>query len=156
MKILTADITDIEPLTIVEVASKKDSIPQIVNDFEIDEKSRAHRWITWFGGESPQTSKPGRVVYKAVIDDKIVGYIAGHLTTRYNMDAEIQSFYILKGHQRNGIGKQLLNSFINWMKQQGAKSLCVGFDPANPYKSFYLKQGGKYLNEHWIIWDDVS
>jgi hypothetical protein len=37
-----------------------------------------------------------------------------------------------------------------------AKSLCVGIAPDNPYQRFYTKHGGQYLNEHWIVWNDVK
>lgn len=155
MEIVIAGITDIKDLAFVEIASKRASISQLINGQDIDAESRMYRWASWFRGESPQTSKPGRIAFKAIIDDTIVGYISGHLTMRYNCDAEIQSFYILKEHQGKGVGKRLFDHFIKWMEQQGAKSLCVGFDSNNPYQSFYIKQGGKYLNEHWIVWDEA-
>ena len=97
MNILIANEKDIEELTHAEVESKKHSIPDCIEDYEIDYSSRHYRWQTYFKGQSPQTSKPGRLVLKAVNDDsKIIGYLAGHLTIRYNLDAEIQSFYVLK------------------------------------------------------------
>lgn len=156
MEIVPASENDIATLANVEVASKKASIPQLLNAYDTDLASRISRWATWFRGESPAGSRPERVAYKAIVSDQTVGYLSGHLTSRYNCDAEIQSFYILKDYQRIGVGKLLFDQFVLWMAQQGAKSLCVGFDPGNPYKNFYLKQGGRYLNEHWIIWDDVS
>ncbi len=156
MIVSITDISDIEELTNVEIESKKLSIPQIVEDFELDYSARLFRWQTYFAGKSPQTSKPERVVLKVIIDDKIAGYIAGHLTTRYEIDAEIQSFYILKEHQRKGIGKLLLTELVNWLLAINAHSLCVGIAPGNPYKAFYLKYGGQYLNEHWIWWDDIN
>lgn len=156
MKICIANETDIEELVQVEIESKKQSIPEIIEDYEIDFSSRVYRWQTYFKGQSPQSSKPERITLKAVNNDnKIIGYLSGHLTTRHNLDAEIQSFYILKKEQGKGIGTKLLAEFAKWMTTQNAKSLCVGFKPENKYKSFYLKQGGQYLNEHWIFWQDI-
>ena len=155
MKILVADDSDIPELTRVEIESKIHSIPECIEAFEIDPNSRASRWRTYFDGQSPQTSKPQRVVFKAIYQDSIVGYLAGHLTTRYNMDAEIQSFYVLKMHQRNGIGSYLLSEFAGWVIANECKSLCVGIAANNKYQAFYLKHGGKHLNEHWIYWNDV-
>ena len=153
MELLIADINDAEELTQVEIESKQQSLADIIEPFEIDHNSRLYRWHTYFRGESPQTSKPERIIFKAVVDNKLVGYIAGHLTTRYNKDAEIQSFFILKAYQRKGFGKMLFLKFIEWLDAQNAKSLCVGIMPDNPYKAFYLKHGGQYLNPHWIYWD---
>ena len=104
-----------------------------------------------------QTSKPERIILKVVNDkNKIIGYLAGHLTTRYNLDSEIQSFYVLKQEQKQKVGTSLLTEFTKWLVNMNAKSLCVGFNPENKYKAFYLKHGGQYLNEHWIYWQDTT
>ena len=156
MKILIAKASDIESLTHVEIESKIQSIPDVVNDFEIDFEARCRQWKTYFNKTSPQSSKPERIVYKAMVENKIVGYISGHLTTRYDKDAKIQSFYILKEFQRTGLGITLLKKFIGWLDTKNAKSLCVGFHEKNKYQAFYLKHGGQYLNPHWIYWDDIN
>ncbi len=100
MDILPATEADIPALTQVEIQSKKESIPEQVDEIEVDYPRRLQRWQTYFRGESPGGSKPERLVLKAVVDGRLIGHLAGHLTTRYDMDAEIQSFYILKEHQR--------------------------------------------------------
>jgi GNAT superfamily N-acetyltransferase len=156
MTIAIASEVDIDELTQVEIESKKQSIPEIIEDFEIDKLSRVTRWSTYFKGQSPHTSKPDRLVLKAVMKNRIVGYLAGHLTTRYNLDAEIQSFYILKQHQRHGIGKKLLAEFAKWLVSKNVASLCVGIAPTNKYKAFYIKNGGQYFNDHWIYWTDIK
>ena len=155
MEIHIATITDIEELTKVEIESKLQSFDNN-ETVAIDYDTRLYRWNTYFNGQSPASAKHERVVFKAVIDDDIIGYIAGHLTSRYEQDAEIQSFYIFKQQQRKGVGSKLLESFLNWLITQNAKSLCVGIAPENPYQAFYLKYGGQYLNPHWICWDDVN
>jgi GNAT superfamily N-acetyltransferase len=156
MTITIATEIDIDELALVEIESKKESIPDIIEDFEIDKELRVSRWITYFKGQSPQTSKPERVVFKALSENRIVGYLAGHLTTRFDMDAEIQSFYILKPYQRQGLGMKLLKKFGEWLISEKATRLCVGISPANIYKTFYLKNNGQYLNDHWIYWSDIK
>ena len=156
LKIAISTEADITELARVEIDSKRDSIPELVEDFELDLELRANRWKTYFQRQSPQTSKPERLVLKAVDNGKIVCYIAGHLTTRYDLEAEIQSFYILKPYQRQGLGNRLLLEFFDWLDKNHATSLCVGIATDNKYKAFYLKNGGQYLNEHWIYWVDVK
>ena len=156
MTIAVATDSDIIDLTNVEINSKEESLAGITEDHEVDYPLRVSRWVAYFQGLSPQTSKPERLVLKAVVQNKLVGYIAGHLTSRYGMDAEIQSFYILRPYQRQGLGKNLLRSFAQWLVTKKAKSLCVGISPANKYKAFYFKNGGQYLNEHWIYWTDLQ
>lgn len=155
MDIVAATIADVDELTNVEVESKRQSFTDN-EPIAIDYDTRHYRWNTYFNGQSPASAKPERVVYKAVIDGEIVGYIAGHLTERYEKDAEIQSFYILKEHQRKGIGAKLLVEFLGWLQTHGATSLCVGIDSTNPYHAFYLKYKAGYLNPHWMSWDDIE
>ncbi|MEO6630914.1 MAG: GNAT family N-acetyltransferase [Mucilaginibacter sp.] len=155
MEIVVATIADIDELTTVEVESKLQSFTDN-EQVAIDYDTRYYRWSTYFNGQSPASAKPQRVVYKAIIDGKMVGYIAGHLTARYEKDAEIQSFYILKEYQRKGVGAKLLAEFLDWLHVQGATSLCVGIDSTNPYQAFYLKYDAGYLNPHWIFWDDIE
>lgn len=156
IRIEVASPSDIEALAGVEIESKLQSLPEHMDVIAIDPEIRAYRWHTYFDGASPVSAKPQRIVFKAIKDKQIVGFIAGHLTTRYHKDAEIQSFYVLKDEQRHGIGSALLEKLLTWLKVQKAKSLCVGIFPQNPYLVFYLKFGGLHLNPHWIYWDDLS
>lgn len=112
MNIIVAEEADIEELVQVEIESKKQLIPSLIEDYEVDPSLRFQRWKTYFHGESPLTSKPERIVFKAKDNSgTIIGYISGHLTTRFNIDAEIQSFYVLKNEQRKGVGTALFKMF---------------------------------------------
>jgi GNAT superfamily N-acetyltransferase len=155
VEIVIATKADVDELTNVEVESKLQSFTDN-EPVAIDYDTRHYRWSTYFNGQSPASAKPERVIYKAIIGGKIVGYIAGHLTIRYEKDAEIQSFYILREYQRKGIGAKLLAEFLGWLQIQNAVSLCVGIDSTNPYQAFYHKYGAGYLNPHWMFWDDVE
>jgi len=155
MEIVTAELSDATELARVEIESKRRSIPHLVDAADVDFAQRERRWMTYFQGLSPASSKGERRVLKAVLDGACVGYIAGHLTTRYEMDSEIQSFYVLREHQRRGIGSALLAGLADWLVGRGATSLCVGIAAGNPYRAFYLKHGAGYLNPHWMYWTDV-
>lgn len=155
MQIARADASDIDALTRVEIESKRASIPEILDPVQIDFTNRKLRWERYFRGVSPVGSKPPRIVLKVILTGNVVGFIAGHLTTRYGMDAEIQSFYVLREHQRNGIGSALLAELADWLIQAGAYKLCVGIASENPYRVFYSRHGAHYLNDHWMFWDDI-
>jgi GNAT superfamily N-acetyltransferase len=154
ISIETASIADVEELTRVEIESKLQSFPQHMDDIEVDYATRKYRWQTYFKGESPATAKPERIVFKAVKDKHIIGFVAGHLTNRHK-DAEIENFYVLQKNQRQGVGGELLKRLLPWLISHDAKSLCVGIFPENPYQAFYLKYNGQYLNPHWVYWDDL-
>jgi GNAT superfamily N-acetyltransferase len=155
ISIEVATVADIEELTRVEIASKLQSFPEYMEAHDVDFANRQYRWQTYFTAESPASSKPERIIFKAVQGSRIIGFIAGHLTNRHK-DSEIQNFYVLKEDQHKGIGAQLLKKLLPWLISNNAKSLCVGIFPKNPYQSFYLKYGGQYLNPHWIYWDDLA
>src|SRR6266567_7297782 len=113
MEIVTATPPAVSDLTRIEIESKRLSIPDVIDPEEIDFLRRQQRWNTYFRGQSPVGAKPERHVLIAIVDASPVGYIAGHLTSRYDMEAEIQSFYVLREHQRKGVGTALLSSLID-------------------------------------------
>jgi GNAT superfamily N-acetyltransferase len=155
--IVTASISDAEALAGVEIESKLKSIPNCIDEGDVNFPKRLARWQGYLSGTaSPQHAKAERQAFKAIHCGRLIGFIAGHLTTRHNRDAEIQLFYVLKEHQRAGVGRKLLIEMVNWFVNQHAGSACVGIAPENPYQRFYLKFGGTYLNPHWIVWDNLS
>jgi GNAT superfamily N-acetyltransferase len=155
MEIVPATPSDITELTRIEIESKRLSIPHLVDPEEIDSTRRLQRWSTYFRGESPAGSKCARLVLKASAGARFVGYVAGHLTSRHGMEAEIQSFYVLREHQRKGIGSALLSTLAEWLVGMSVAQLCVGIAAENPYRAFYVKHGAHYLNEHWMYWSDI-
>src|SRR5688572_5854895 len=104
MHIVPAVPSDVAELTRIEIESKRASIPHLIDPMEIDSPRRLQRWVTYFRCESPGGSKPERRVLKCLVDSVFVGYVAGHLTMRHGMEAEIQSFYVLREYQRKGVG----------------------------------------------------
>ena len=150
---LPALASDIEELTRVEIESKIKSVPECVADTEIDYALRLKSRKLYFN--RPTTEGNGLLVLKAVLKGKIIGFLAGHLTAGKNTFAEIHSFYILKEHQRKGIGLGLFSGFVDYIGQHNAFNLCVGIAPENPYQSFYLKYGAQALDLHWLYWDNL-
>lgn len=155
MKIEVLSSADVHAITSVEIRSKRESIPDLVETNQIDEESRIHRWKTYFAGTSPSSSEPERIVLGAMDANTLIGYIAGHHTSRFGMDMEIQSFYVLKQWQRKSVGTDLLLRFSAWANEKGYTSTCVGVSPLNPYRSFYLKFGATERNQHWLEWKDL-
>lgn len=164
MKILEVKLQDLEELTRLEIKSlirltpagvdAKTVFPHVLLDFQ----SRLHHWLKYLSGaSSPKLARRERVAFKACADDKMVGFIAGHLTNRFGKDVEIESFYTLEDDQQTGAWGQLLLHFIEWARGHEAKSLCVGVGPElNEYREFFIKYGATYLNPRWIYWDDMA
>ena len=156
VEIRTAQQRDLPQIAAIEIASKIASVPQWTEPHELNAGLRLESWKAYMDGRRPQSAKPQRIILISLVEGQYVGYLAGHLSTRFGMDAEIQSFYVLKDFQRRGLGSALLLSFLAWLDNYQASGLCVGFHPKNPYKAFYLKFGGTYINDHWIGWTDLE
>jgi GNAT superfamily N-acetyltransferase len=104
----------------------------------------------------PQQALEPRILFGAFADGRMVGYIAGHFSTRHGVEGELQSLYVRASHQRQQIGTELLKRLASWFAAHGRRTICVGVEPANPYWRFYEKHGARYINKHWLVWDDIG
>ena len=96
-------------------------------------------------------------MYVALKDKDVVGYIAGHLTERYDCDGELQYLWVSPQHRRRGIALNLFRMLTTWFDAHGANNICVDVEPDNIVaRSFYAKCGAEELNSHWLIWREVA
>ncbi len=116
---------------------------------------RITRYLT--GEHSPQHALAPRTAFVAIDQEhkeQLVGFIAGHLTRRYDCDAELQWIDTTEQRRRQGIASALLRTLALWFEQQNALRVCV--DPGNPIaRAFYYHHGAEPLNQHWMVWKDI-
>ena len=96
------------------------------------------------------------MLFAATLNGQMVGFIAGHFSRRYETEGELQSIHILKDFQGRGVGAELLKRLAAWFVTHQRLKICVGIDPASPYKRFYEKHGARTINPHWLVWDDIA
>ena len=109
------------------------------------------------GNLSPQQALAARHCLVATEDERIVGFVAGHLTRRYDCAGEIQWINVAPEARRKGVASQLLGALARWFLQQGAVRVCVDVEPSNEAaRAFYRTLGAGELNRHWLVWDDIS
>jgi ribosomal protein S18 acetylase RimI-like enzyme len=102
----------------------------------------------------PQQALNERIIYVAEADEKIVGFIAGHLTQRFDCDGELQWINVREEYRNRGIGFGLICVLNKWFILRNAFKICV--DPGNELaRKFYKKYGAENLNQHWLFWKDV-
>jgi len=106
--------------------------------------------------QNPQHALEPRILFAAFATSQMVGYIAGHFSGRHGAQGELQSLYVLKDYQGQGIGTCLLARLAHWFVAHDRRTVCVGIHPDNPYKRFYEKHGARYINKHWLVWDDIG
>jgi ribosomal protein S18 acetylase RimI-like enzyme len=109
------------------------------------------------GTLNPQQALAPRVVLVASQDGRIVGFIAGHLSWRYDSEGEVQWINVIPEERRTGVAGELLRLLASWFVRQSAKRICVDVDPENaPARAFYRKHGAQDLNPHWLVWPDIA
>lgn len=105
----------------------------------------------------PQKALMPRVVYAAEEKGSVVGFIAGHLTQRYNCDGELEWINVIPERRGDGVASELLRLLAEWFAKQNASRICVDVDPANTIaRRFYARHGAEHLNEHWMVWNDID
>ena len=115
----------------------------------------ANRILGYMQGKiHPGNALPQRILYLAFDNKEIIGFIAGHLTIRFNCTGELEWINVLPTHRNKGIAKKLLSLLAVWFIENNAIKVCV--DPDNSARKFYIKHGAVPLNQHWMIWNDIS
>ena len=129
---------------------------------------RAQEWETedywrtritrYLDGElHPQHALMLRVSYSALEGDSLVGFIAGHLTSRFACDGELEWINVIRERRGTAVAWELLRLLAAWFVAQSAFRICVDVDPANTTaRHFYMKHGAEDLNPHWLVWNDIK
>jgi GNAT superfamily N-acetyltransferase len=89
------------------------------------------------------------ISYVAEDAGDVVGFVSGGYERRgddvYN--GEIYALYVLKNHQRQGIGAGLVSSLATKLNHFGIYSMLVWVLEHNPYRRFYERISGVYLRK---------
>ena len=105
----------------------------------------------------PRQALMPRVAYVAEEGKAVVGFIAGHLTHRFDCAGELEWINVVPECRGGGISSALLRLLAAWFVEQHAVRVCVDVDPANSLaRRFYLRYGAQHLNPHWLIWNDIG
>jgi GNAT superfamily N-acetyltransferase len=86
-----------------------------------------------------------------VADDETQG-IVGYVRAGLNRDGfaaytgKIFAFYILESRQRQGIGRRLFTTAVDWLIANGHNSLCLQVYGELPSTAFYERLGGELID----------
>ena len=83
---------------------------------------------------------------------RVIGFITGG-RERHGDDVyrgEIFTLYVLKNRQRRGTGAKLVSALATQFDRDGIYSMLVRVLKLNPYRRFYSKINGTYLNAERI------
>ncbi len=118
------------------------------------------RMTAYFRGQHhPQRALMPRTGYVALAEGTIIGYIAGHLTTRHDCGGEVQYLFVAPEFRRRGIGTSLLRLMAGWFQEQAVVKVCVCVDAHSPAaQPFYHKLGASPLSplrKYWYVWENI-
>ena len=95
--------------------------------------------------------------FVAVDDGKLVGFVAGHRTRRFDYDGELQWINVAEERRGQGIADKLMAQIGAWFIEQEVLRVCVNVNPENiTARRLYARCGARPLNEHWMGWDDAQ
>lgn len=107
------------------------------------------------GRVHPQKALARRIIFVASQDSEIIGFVAGHLTRRFDCEGELEWIDVIRERRRQGIGSEMVRLLARWFAEQDARRVCV--DPGNPTaRQFYAQLNAQNLNQHWMFWPDIT
>ena len=109
------------------------------------------------GKHHPQQALAPRVCYVALGREAVIGYIAGHLTTRHGCAGEVQYLFVAPQLRRRRVGTALLRLLADWFCKARALKVCACVDADSPAAiRFYETAGASAFRRLWYVWDDIS
>ena len=109
------------------------------------------------GRHHPQQALALRTAFIALKNEVVVGYIAGHATTRLGCDGEVQYLYVTPRCRRHRVAATLLRLLAEWFSEHGIRRVCVNVDvDSHGAVPFYNACGAASLNKYWYVWEDIA
>jgi GNAT superfamily N-acetyltransferase len=110
------------------------------------------------GQHHPGEALPPRVGYVATLNNDVIGYIAGHRTTRNGCSGELQYLFVAPAYRRRRIGTALLLLLAGWFETQGVRRVCVSIAADSPPEArpFCEAVGAVPLKQNWYFWEYID
>lgn len=114
------------------------------------EDFKAH-WRDWLGGEF---GVPGISYVAELPAGGIVGFASGgplqEESNYLEYEGQLYTAYLLRQHQRRGLGRRLLEAVAKGLLADGKHSMLAWVLAENPSRAFYEAVGGKLLGSQKI------
>lgn len=143
-----AEVDDAKGIAIVHVDSWRTTYKGIVPDTFLDELSYEQRELTWKKG-----IKENNVYIAENEDGQVIGFSTGGKERTGKYEAyigELYAIYILKEFQGKGIGRLLVQSVVDDLREKNLNSLLIWAMEENPACRFYEMLGGKKIDTEEI------
>lgn len=93
-----------------------------------------------------------------VANREVIGYTAGHRTTRHGCAGEIQYLYVTPAYRRRGIATELVRLVAEWFQKEVAQRICVAVAADSPKEAepFFQSIGACPLKRNWYACEDIG
>ncbi len=109
------------------------------------------------GEHHPQHAQLPRVALLAEQDGILIGFIAGHLTTRFGCEGELQWILVDPAHRGSPAATGLLHHLTHWFAENNAHQICVNVEPDNHRaRAFYQRHGARERDAYWLVWHEMT
>jgi RimJ/RimL family protein N-acetyltransferase len=106
------------------------------------------------GEHHPQQALPERAMFVAVVEERVVGFVAGHRTRRFGCDGELQWINVAVDARGQRMAGRLLAAQLQWFRDRNVLRICVNVAPENePARRLYAAHGAIAMHPHWMIWN---
>jgi GNAT superfamily N-acetyltransferase len=151
LMIREAKASDAADIARVDFETYRTTYTDIVPQDFLNARSYEKRVSVWESRYSDSSKLwNGWFIYVAEAKEgNVIGFAGGGLQhgNVQGYSGELGFIYLLRSHQRQGIGHQLAATIANRLKQQGHNSMLVWVFAQNPYRSFYKTLGGQAVSE---------
>jgi diamine N-acetyltransferase len=140
MQIRKATIADIETIQAISKITWEDTyrfLPNGQMEFMLD-------WM-YSTTSLQQQMQNGHQFFVAEFEDNIVGFASTSI--QESNIYKLNKLYVLPSTQKTGAGKALLESVVDYAKENSGKEIQLQVNRSNKAKDFYLKQGFTILYE---------
>jgi GNAT superfamily N-acetyltransferase len=145
MRIRPSKVTDAHSISCVYIQTWQDTYLSLVPFGYLYSMSQSHLEQ----GFIDELKSKKVISYVAEDHGEVVGFASGGYERHgdYIYRGEIYALYVLKNHQRQGIGTELVSALTTKLNHFGIYSMLVWVLERNPYRRFYEKINGIYLRK---------
>ncbi|MFN8434544.1 MAG: GNAT family N-acetyltransferase [Anaerolineales bacterium] len=143
-----AVVEDASAIATVHVVAWKEAYRGIVADEVLNNLSIQRRTEQWTNSLSDEMH-PYHRAFVAEMNGQVVGFsnFGVPQIKDSSFDGELFAIYILKAAHKMGVGRLLVQTVVNGLREMGSKSMMVWVLKDNPARGFYERLGGMHLYE---------
>ena len=158
--IRAATATDALGIAEVNIQSWRETYPGIMPEKVLTSLSLESCTRNW-----DKSLATGSCVIVAVVSGEIAGFVSGGQNRPHDnnetglantCECELATLYLLRSHQKLGIGKAMFEAFVSVMQAIGYHTMAVWVSEQNPATGFYRKMGGELIDRKMYRKADID